>query len=139
MAPNDFDPRAERYLPWTEYVYLWVCSLPGGVRVKIGMTNNPDRRMREFLKNCPVVPTLSYVCQAPDRASAYELEQELLKTFRAWSDHGEWVNIPPRKVDAFVAACTDKARSIVSPEVRFREYRTRPVRAWKRKRKNSFG
>lgn len=104
------------------------------------MTNNPDRRMREFLKNGPAVPTLSFICQAPDRTAAYGLEQELLRTFRAWSDHGEWIRLRPDRVESFVAACTNKARALIGEEVRFREYVTKPVRRWKRKqRKASFG
>jgi hypothetical protein len=96
--------------------------------------------MGEFLKNGPAVPTLSFICQAPTRSVAYELEQELLRTFRAWSDHGEWIRLPHGRTEPFVSACTDKARSLIGPEVRFREYVTRPVRRWKRKhRKHNFG
>lgn len=135
------DPRSERYHPWLDYIYLWVCTMPGGTRVKVGITNNPDRRAKEFRTNSPFPGTAWFVCQAPDRQQAYEVEQEILRTFRAFRAHGEWVAVPAGKTDAFVLACSSIARRLIGPDVRFRDHRPRQPNGNRRgrPRKHNFG
>lgn len=115
----------KEFLPWVDYVYLWVCQAPGGTYVKIGVTNNPDRRAREFRTNSPWKACHHFICQCPDRATALKLEATLLRTFRAYKARGEWVRIPAGKLDAFVGGCTAAARKEVSPAVEFRDHQPR--------------
>lgn len=116
------------YLAWLDYVYLWVCSAPGGTYVKIGVTNDPDRRAGEFRTNSPFRASGHYICQCPDRAAALGLERLLLHTFRAYRQQGEWVRVPDGKIHGFVGGCSAIARETVSPEVCFREHVPRKKR-----------
>lgn len=113
------------WLPWTEYVYLWACAIPGGMHVKVGMTNNPDRRAAEFRTNSPFRATRHLICQCPSRDVAGRLEQAILAAFKAWRVRGEWIRVDARRLDAFVSACTKIARQEVSPGVWFREHKPR--------------
>lgn len=118
----------DAYRSWLEYVYLWVCSAPGGTYVKVGVTNDPDRRAREFRTNSPFRAQAHYICQVPDRDTALALERQILRTFRAYRQHGEWVRVPDGKIHSFVGGCTAIAQSVVLPEVSFREHKPRPTR-----------
>ena len=113
------------YLPWTEYVYLWVCNTPGGTYVKIGVTNNPNRRATEFRTNSPFRASRHLICQYPDKPAAFKLEKTLLSTFRAWRMRGEWVRVEANRLDAFVQACTAIARQEISERVMFRDHKPR--------------
>lgn len=115
-------PQGDEWLPWTEYVYLWSCAIPGGMHVKVGMTNNPDRRSVEFRVNSPFKATRHFVCQCPDRSAAYGLERAILAEFAPWRVKGEWVRVEAKRLDSFVAACTRIARREIGPAVRFRDY-----------------
>lgn len=121
MQPSD-------YQSWLDYVYLWVCSAPGGTYVKIGVTNDPDRRAREFRTNSPFRAQGHHICQVPSRKDALTLEALLLRTFRAYRQHGEWVRVPDGKIANFVAGCSAIARNTVSPKSEFREHLPRRKR-----------
>jgi hypothetical protein len=118
-------PQGDEWLPWTEYVYLWACAMPGGMHVKVGMTNNPDRRATEFRTNSPLRVHRHVVCQCPDRSASYGLEQTILAEFKTWKARGEWVRVPADRLDAFIATCTRIARREIGPIVRFRDYKPR--------------
>lgn len=118
----------EQYRPWLEYVYLWVCAAPGGTYVKVGVTNDPDRRAQQFRTNSPFRAQAHYICQVPDRKTAFGLERQILRTFRAYRQQGEWVRVPDGKIQGFVGGCTAIAQSFVLPEVSFREHKPRSRR-----------
>lgn len=119
------DAVKDRYQPWLEYCYLWACECPGGLFIKIGMTNDPHRRFSEFKTSSPFKYVQAFVCQAPDRELSYALEQEILRTFRAFSTRGEWISIERKKLEHFVFACSEIAKRVVGPEVYFREFKPR--------------
>lgn len=118
MAEADF-------LPWTEYVYPFVMAAPGGTYVKVGMSNNPDRRAKEFRTGTPFKNQEHWICQCPDRESARRLELAILHTFRAWRVRGEWVRVASKELEKFVRACTAIARKEVTPKVEFRAHKPR--------------
>lgn len=115
----------DEWLPWTEYVYLWVCPMPGGMHVKVGVTNNPDRRAVEFRTASPFRPTNHLVCQCPDRAAAFALERAILAANSVARVRGEWLRVDSRRLHLFVAACTALAKEQIGEMVRFREHRLR--------------
>jgi hypothetical protein len=119
---------APDYQAWLHYVYLWVCRVPGGTFVKVGMTNDPDRRAKEFRTSCPFRVTEHLICQCPTRSDAAGLEKLLLHTFRAYRQHGEWVRVPDGKIEQFVGGCTAIARNTVSPLAEFRAHKPRRKR-----------
>lgn len=118
-------PDQDEWYPWTEYVYLWACAIPGGMHVKVGMTNNPDRRSVEFRTNSPFRATQHFICQCPDRSAAYGLEQMILSRFAAWRVKGEWVRVDAKRLHRFVAACTRIAQDDMGLPSRFREHKPR--------------
>lgn len=118
-------PHPDAWLPWTEYVYLWVCGLPGGMHVKVGVTNNPDRRAAEFRTNSPARATNHLICQCPDRAAAFALERAILSANSGARVRGEWLRVEAPKLHKFVAACTAIAKEQIGEMVRFREHRPR--------------
>lgn len=118
-------PGEKDFLPWTEYVYLFLSAMPGGTYAKVGMTNNPDRRAVEFRTASPFKQHQHWICQCPDREVSRRLELAILHTFRANKVRGEWVRVDPKKIENFVAACTAIARKEVSPKVEFREHKPR--------------
>jgi len=115
----------DEWLPWTDYVYLWVCPIPGSTRIKVGMTNNPHRRWAEFRTNSPVTAQLNLVCQCPSRSKARELELAILGKYAANRVRGEWIHARADKVSAIIRDCTEIARQVIGPEVRFRDYKPR--------------
>lgn len=130
------DPVSERYLPWVEYCYLWVADCPGGHFVKVGRTNDPNRRFCEFKTSSPFKWAGAFICQVPTKEAGYALEQRILHTFRALSTRGEWLALEKKKLNAFVAACTRIAREMVCDEVRFRPHVPRRQKnAWKARTK----
>lgn len=131
-------PSDDEWLPWTEYVYLWVCSFPGGTRVKVGMTNNPDRRAVEFRTNSPFSASSHWVCQCPDRAAAYGLEQTILSRFSAWRSKGEWIACEAKRIPALIVSCTAIARQEIDASVRFRPFRPRKPNGERFRRKKRY-
>jgi hypothetical protein len=107
----------------------------GKIYVKVGMTNNPSRRMSAFMTSCPFRLSELYVCQAPERPKAYGLEQQILRTFRSLSQQGEWLCVPNGKLDSFLASCTGLAKKQIGDVVRFREYVPPAKARYTRKRK----
>lgn len=121
-------PPEEAWQPWLDYVYLWICNAPGGTYVKVGVTNNPDRRSREFRTNSPFKGAQRYVCQVPDRASALRVESAILSAYGDRRRHGEWLTLEAKKMAALVVACTAIARKETGLAVRFRELLSKSAR-----------
>lgn len=122
----------EEFLPWTEYVYLWVCATTDGAYIKVGVTNNPDRRAVEFRTNSPFKPTRHMICQCPDRESALRLEGVILSAYSMFGVKGEWIQVPLNLVDGVVRACSKIAQWNVSPKTGFRHHKPKVPEARKR-------
>lgn len=108
------------FLRWTEYVYLWVCTNPESAYIKVGVTNNPDRRAGEFKTNSPLKPNRHLICQCPDRDAAFRLEGVILAAYSLFAVKGEWIEVPLNLVDGVIRACSKIAQREVSPKVGFR-------------------
>lgn len=111
------------YLPWTEYVYLWVCVLSDAAYIKVGVTNNPDRRATEFHTNSPLKPNRHLICQVPSREAALRLEGVILAAYSLFSVKGEWIQVPLSLVDGVINACTKIAKREIAEESWFRPHR----------------
>jgi hypothetical protein len=74
------------------YVYILICQdLPGPLYVKIGMTQDIQKRFSVLRGNCPIPPvTLAWVSLA-SKNKAENLEAKLLDVAFPWFQTGEWL------------------------------------------------
>ena len=81
---NQSPIKKERY-----YVYL----MTNGVEYKIGITNNPERRLKQCQTGNP--KQLSYVCivERPNKASAIFLEKSIHHGLKQHRLQGEWFKL----------------------------------------------
>jgi|SRR5579859_3170539 len=72
------------------FVYLVLCEERGIIFVKVGIADEPIKRLRAIATGCPLdVGVLAYV-ELPNRAAAFQAERELHIQFQQWRTRGEW-------------------------------------------------
>lgn len=76
------------------HVYMLLCQDDGPVYAKIGLANDPLKRLSELRVGCPIKPwQLAYV-RVRSRARAKYLEKTLHGRLLRWKAEGEWFRIP---------------------------------------------
>lgn len=101
--------RLLEWKPWSNYCYLVVCTDRGEAFIKVGITDDPDRRLNELRTGCPFTVRDRYLCQAPSRESAFGLEQDILRRYSGLQTNGEWLRMPEASVAGFVQLCSVRA------------------------------
>ena len=87
----------------THYTYLAVFEDRGLAFIKVGLSDNPDRRLGEIGVGCPFVLNDLFICQTPSREKAFGLEQTILRRYSSLSTKGEWLRMEADKVRPWVA------------------------------------
>jgi hypothetical protein len=94
--------------------YLYVIGAPGSTTVKIGMTNDPDKRLQQIQCMCPIKLHLIWARPAP-----YQLERALHRHFAAQRSHGEWFTFeedPLPLIQAAISSGLDQVAIEASPK-----------------------
>jgi hypothetical protein len=99
-----FTPLASDGRPIGCYVYMLLCQDDGPIYVKVGVANEPLKRLQGLLTACPVTPWQYATVRVRSRRRALELERNLLEVFRPWRARGEWLSLTPEEKPAFNAA-----------------------------------
>lgn len=117
--------RAPEWLASVHYVYILVFAEQGRTYVKVGISDDPDRRASEIQKGSPFRISQMHICQAPTREAAYGLEQTILTRFAVLRRTGEWITTDADRVTEIVTFGTQRARVKFGPDYRFREHKRR--------------
>lgn len=72
------------------YVYIIKCNNGKNYPIKIGVADNPEKRMSELQTGSPYGLTLLSKIEMPSRQAAYDLECWLHKRFKSAQMNGEW-------------------------------------------------
>lgn len=78
----------------TKPVFVYIISC--GDHVKIGVSNNPTKRLETMATGMPVRPVLYHAREFSSRADAMEIERQLPAKFRRNKSHREWFAVPAK-------------------------------------------
>lgn len=70
--------------------------------VKIGISNKPEKRLKQLQTGFPEKLEIKYVEPLDSRVKARTLENHLHKDIRHHRSHGEWFNIDVKSAIAYV-------------------------------------
>lgn len=74
------------------FVYMLLCQDDDGpLYVKIGVSLDPQKRLRQLWAGCPVTPQHFAVVETRSPARAKKIEAELLTALGKWRHNGEWL------------------------------------------------
>ena len=83
--------RKDSRLP-SSFVYMLLCQDEDGpIYVKIGLSDEPYRRLQALRNGCPVTPRRFATCAVPGRIIAKRVEHALLSQLAPWRTQGEWL------------------------------------------------
>lgn len=82
----------------TETTLVWVYIIACGDQVKIGISNDPEKRLKELATGMPFKPVLFHKRPFENRADAREIEKQLHWKFRANKSHLEWFTVTAQQV-----------------------------------------
>lgn len=74
------------------YVYVFLCENAGRAIIKVGVSDNPERRLGAIRSGCPFRHLRSVMVNVYTRDVAFEIESEVLKIFKPWKTQGEWLS-----------------------------------------------
>jgi hypothetical protein len=92
------------------YIYLLMCQKGKHIFIKVGRSENPERRIRELVTGCAVKPELLCTLRLPSRAVTVKAETAFHHALAKWWTHGEWFCVDVADKSAF----NDALRSVVS-------------------------
>jgi hypothetical protein len=72
------------------YIYLLMCPKPPEILIKVGRSENPQRRLVELSTGCSVKPELLCTLRLPSRKATVRAETDLHHALEKWWTHGEW-------------------------------------------------
>jgi hypothetical protein len=74
------------------YLYFLCCAGDSKdvVYIKIGISDQPTRRLYALANGCALRPLTFGVCHIYSRKMALKMEREMHRTFKAWRMQGEW-------------------------------------------------
>lgn len=96
------------------YVYMLMCEGSGRFHIKVGMSDNPSKRLFGILTSLPFDPIVLATAELPTRKIACAVETELHTAFEEWHATREW----------FEFDTADKARFNLAWQSVFRSYST---------------
>jgi hypothetical protein len=92
------------------YIYLLMCQKGKHIFIKVGRSENPERRIRELATGCAVKPELLCTMRLPSRRATVKAETALHHALEKWWSHGEWFCVDVDEKSAFNVAI----RSVVT-------------------------
>ena len=72
------------------FVYIIAC----GDHVKIGISHDPNSRLKDMLPAMPEPPHLFYTREFPNAETAFRIEKQMHAAFRTRRSRGEWFRVP---------------------------------------------
>jgi len=69
---------------------FFVYAILAGDSIKIGMSHEPEKRMKSIATGCPMVPSLIWQQEFSSIGKARMEEKRLHKKFQKQRQHGEW-------------------------------------------------
>jgi hypothetical protein len=72
------------------YIYLLMCPKPPDIHIKVGRSENPQRRLVALSTGCAVKPELLCTLRLPSRKATAKAEKDLHHALARWWTHGEW-------------------------------------------------
>jgi Meiotically Up-regulated Gene 113 (MUG113) protein len=72
------------------YVYMLMCQNSDGIHIKVGLSNDPLKRLASLMTACPIPPGILATAELPNRKKALNFEQELHCILAPWRGVGEW-------------------------------------------------
>lgn len=85
---------------------VWVYIIACGDQVKVGISNDPEKRLKDMATGMPFRPVLFHKRLFSDRADAREIEKQLHWKFRANKSHREWFTVRAQQAKNALAAAT---------------------------------
>jgi hypothetical protein len=101
----------------SHFVYILICQdPPGPLYIKIGMTQDVQKRFSVLRGNCPIpTVTLAWISLA-SKNKAQSLEAKLLETVNFWFQTGEWIKIEDEnEFPDFKLRCNNVLKTFNSP------------------------
>jgi hypothetical protein len=94
---------APKLAPVGHFVYLLFCRTAASdhVDVKVGLSDEPLKRLLALISASPVPAELFAVCECSSRAVSTNFERALLAAFQQWNTHGEWLRVPNAERTSF--------------------------------------
>lgn len=111
-----------------EYVYVLEFRDRGVSHIKIGISDNPDRRVVHILTCCPFDLSAMFICQAPDRKKAFGFEQFILLKYRKIGGTKEWLRMPSECVQKFVLSLSVEAKKRFGAGFMFKPHKHKKTR-----------
>lgn len=96
---------------FSSYIYL----IGYGNNIKIGKSNNPDKRLRELQTGVPDTLSIIGLIGCCSEKKAYELEELLHKAYRKVRIRGEWFNLNPAEC-SFLLEEYEQVRTVNIPQ-----------------------
>lgn len=100
-------------------VYVLTKKQPDGVYVKVGIAQDPIKRLRGLIQGLPWIPESMHYLRMRSRDSAREIETHLLERCANWRTRGEWHLLSAEQMPAFLKFVTISgekyARKALSP------------------------
>jgi hypothetical protein len=110
---------------------MLMCEAPDGIYTKIGLSDDPVKRMHGIVTGCPLVPGLLAYAELPNRRKALNFEQELHCALGKWRRIGEWFLFQRNDKPDFNRRLQDVAKHFASPSwpIRWKKLALKPIRA----------
>jgi hypothetical protein len=86
-------------------VYMVICGDSKCIRIKIGFSDRPLKRLQAILVSCPFQPEVFATINLPSRYLANRLEKALHVELKKWRSHGEWFEFEQGDKRAFNDSC----------------------------------
>jgi hypothetical protein len=126
VPPAESKPRRQQeWTNSTHYVYLGVFEDRGLAFVKVGISDNPDRRMGEIGTGCPLHLKELFICQMPSREAAYGMEQSVLRRYSSLNTRGEWLRMEADAVRPWIARLSVLAMTRHGKDAMFKPHKVR--------------
>lgn len=75
------------------YIYIISTAKHEDGPVKIGISDNPDKRLKQIQTGYPEKIEIKHLEEFKTRKKTFELERLLHKDFSIYRSHGEWFNM----------------------------------------------
>ena len=75
------------------YVYMLLCRDDGPIYVKVGISDNPYKRLLMLRGGCPVTPRRFLSFEVRSRKKALQVESAIHAALDRWLAHGEWFKV----------------------------------------------
>lgn len=85
------------------FVYMILFESNDFVRLKVGITGHPYKRIQALLCQCPLIPRQILIRECRSKRQARAIEMALLSALNEWGDDcsEEWFDIPVKRKDDF--------------------------------------